>query len=80
MSPNVFNKYIKAHEEKIKEQDALNWLAGKYIAIGVNNPKKYPPKPLLDRERVESANRIMTGEEMDRRIRVINRMLGGKVK
>lgn len=76
MSPREFNKYIQAYEERLKEQDTLNWLLGKYIAIGVNNPKKYPEKPVL--RRGETEMRVMTGEEMERKIKSINKLLKGK--
>lgn len=29
-------------------QDRLNHILGNYIAIGVNDPQKYPEKPILD--------------------------------
>lgn len=77
MNPSKFNLYIKAYDEKIKEQDTLNWILGKYIAIAVNNPKKYPDSPLL-RKGEAKEERSMTGEEMEKRIKQINKILGGK--
>lgn len=79
MTPKDFQKYVEAYEEKLKEQDTLNWILGKYIGIAVNNPKKYPNSPLLRREE-EKSNIEMTGEEMEAKIKQINKTLGGKVK
>jgi hypothetical protein len=78
MSPKEFNKYVKAYEEKLKEQDTLNWLLGKYIAIGVNNPKSYPSKPVLRKEEV--TNNVMTDTEIEEKMKTVNKLLGGKEK
>lgn len=34
-------------EREARQTDMLNHILGNYIAVGVNNPKKYPKKPTL---------------------------------
>lgn len=72
--------YVEREKQKVKEIDALNFMLGKYIAIGVNDPKKYPRKPFLEKEEVKVENRVMTGSEMERIIKRNNLILGGKTK
>lgn len=36
MNPHVINLLVKGHEEKIKEQDYLEWIFGKYILSAVS--------------------------------------------
>jgi hypothetical protein len=35
----------------MKQQDQLNHILGNYIAIGINDPKKYPRKPVTAEEK-----------------------------
>ena len=34
-----------------KLQDGLNYMLGQYIMTGAHNPKKYPKKPYLQKEK-----------------------------
>lgn len=45
---------------EMERMDDLAWLAGRYAAIGVNAPKKYPRKP----DGVKRAVKEMDTEEM----------------
>jgi hypothetical protein len=84
MLPVDYRKYLELYENREKqrsrETDALNWILGRYIAYAFNDPKKYPKKPYLYEEEKTQPGRVMTSEEMDRRIRAWNRALGGSVK
>lgn len=46
-----YNKRLELDQKRLeaqsKETDRLNHILGQYIAIGVNNPKKYPKQPYL---------------------------------
>lgn len=85
ISPNQFKKYMEDYGEREKrraiEMDTNNYNLGKYVAIAVNNPKKYPREPFLKElvDREESAEKVMTVEEMQRVARAITYKLGGKV-
>ena len=67
LTPKQFEKYIKAYSDKEKnrvvENDMLNHILGKYMAIAFNDPKHYPLKSFLSKtnELVE-----MTDEEMEK--------------
>ena len=56
LNPKQWEKHIKVFNEKekqrIKEIDTLNYLLGKYMAYGVNDPKHYPKKPFTEKENV----------------------------
>lgn len=45
---------------EMERLDDLAWLAGRYVAIGVNAPKKYPRRP----DGVKRAARDMEAEDM----------------
>lgn len=83
MKPKWFEKhvkvYLKKEETRAKEQDANNYNLGKYVAYAVNDPKKYPKKPFLEKDRRESIGKIMSEEEMDRMMKYNTIKLGGKV-
>lgn len=76
-----FDKYLKVYREKeenrIKEQDYMNFLLGKYIAYAFNNPKKYPNKPFLHNM---GKKKTMTDEEMEREALKNTILMGGKKK
>jgi hypothetical protein len=81
LTPKEFDKYVKAYqkrrENEIRDRDFTNYLLGKYIGIAVNDPKKYPKKPLLFKE--EKKEEVMSDEEM-RKIMMANTLsLGGKI-
>lgn len=46
-----FQDCISGYNDRVKrvheETDMLNHILGRYVAYAVNNPKKYPKKPLL---------------------------------
>ena len=44
----------------MKQQDRLNHILGNYIAVGINNPKKYPKKPALSQD--ESKKTVYTSD------------------
>lgn len=46
-----------------EQADFLNHVLGSYIALAVNNPKKYPKKPFLSEE--DSKRSASTDEEME---------------
>lgn len=59
---------MRAFEKRITREmdrmDILNHLLGNYIALGVNNPKKYPKKPLFRTEKAQKKAE-MSDEEME---------------
>lgn len=57
----AFEKRITREMERM---DILNHLLGNYIALGVNNPKKYPKKPLFRTENAQKKAE-MSDEEME---------------
>jgi len=83
MTPRVFKKYLKVYvrkeEERAKEMDSNNFNLGKYIAYAVNDPKKYPRRPFLDK-RTEVEDKMMSAEEMERMARLNTVKLGGTIK
>lgn len=81
LNPKQWEKYVKVFNEKekqrLKEVDTLNYLLGKYVAYGVNDPKHYPRKPFTEK----STNlKPMTDEEMEKRGRYNTIKLGGVIK
>jgi hypothetical protein len=70
--------YKNKAEERAREMDVNNFNLGKYLAIAINDPKKYPKKPFLweDKPRGE----VMTNKEMEKIMRRNTIILGGKVK
>lgn len=81
MQPIKFEKYINAYveqkEREAEEIDIANYNLGKYIAYAVNDPKKYPKKPFLHKQK---AKKEMTDEEMDKVMRETTIKLGGTIK
>ncbi len=78
-----FQKHVKAFNEeekrKFEQQDALNFLLGEYVAFAFNNPKKYPKKPFLEKQKeVKLAD--MTVTEMERQAKINTIMMGGVIK
>lgn len=59
---------MKAFEKRtareMERMDILNHLLGNYIALGVNDPKKYPKKPLFRTENAQKKAE-MSDEEME---------------
>lgn len=78
MTPRIFQKYVTAYEEKLKEGDWMNWVLGSYISMAFNNPKKYPKQALLSKE--NNAKIEMSDIEIENQIKLMNSKLGGTVK
>lgn len=55
-TPKIFRKRVEVYQEMLEERvievDAVNYNLGIYIAMAVNNPRKYPKKPYMSREKV----------------------------
>ena len=80
LTPKQWAKYVKVFNEKeklrIKEMDMLNYTLGKYIAIGINDPKHYPNKPFSEKD---TDLKAMTDEEMERQARRNTIKMGGVI-
>ena len=81
LTPKQWEKYVKVFNEKekqrLKEVDTLNYLLGKYVAYGVNDPKQYPSKPFTEKD---TDLKPMTDEEMERQARRNTIKMGGVIK
>jgi len=78
MTPTIYKSYreehIKIEKQRLRQSDLLNHILGGYIAIGVNEPNKYPKNPRLSQEpEVE----VMTDEQMEKRARHNTIRMGG---
>jgi len=51
MTPRIIEMVFEAYQKRVERQlqliDNTNYLLGRYIAIAVNDPKKYPSEPVL---------------------------------
>lgn len=54
-------------ERETEQRDQLNHMLGKYIALGVNNPKKYPSNPYLFKEEKTKLMSVDQFEELARK-------------
>lgn len=81
LNPKQWEKYVKVFNEKekqrLKEIDTLNYVLGKYVAFGVNDPKHYPSKPFSEND---TDLKPMTDEEMERQARRNTIKIGGVIK
>lgn len=81
LNPKQWEKYVKVFNEKekqrLKEVDTLNYLLGKYVAYGVNDPNHYPSKPFTEKD---TDLKPMTDEEMERQARRNTIKMGGVIK
>lgn len=81
LNPKQWEKYIKVFNEKekdrLKELDTLNYILGKYVAYGVNDPKHYPSKPFSDKD---TDLKPMTDEDMEKQARRNTIKMGGVIK
>lgn len=81
LNPKQWEKYVKVFNEKekqrLKEVDTLNYLLGKYVAYGVNDPKHYPRKPFTEKH---TDLKPMTDEEMEKQARRNTIKMGGVIK
>jgi len=55
--------YRDQAKERAIEQDMQNYNLARYIAIGVNDPKKFPREPYLAKELKQEEDRVMTAIE-----------------
>ena len=69
--------YNQKEKERLKEQDYMNHLLGKYISFAVNEPSQYPNKPFLAEEEKHTD---MTVSEMERQAKINTVLLGGVIK
>lgn len=78
LTPRQYTRYIKAYKKKvvedIKRLDMLNFALAKYIAIAVNNPKKYPQKPFSYIEKQRKNSNFLEV------IKRLNKLNNGEVK
>lgn len=81
LNPKQWAKHVKVFAEKeehrLKENDLLNFILGKYIAFAVNDPKKYPNKPFTEKT---TQLEPMTDEEMEKQARRNTIKMGGVIK
>ncbi len=81
LNPKQWKKYVKVFNEKekqrLKEVDTLNYILGKYVAYGVNDPKHYPSKPFTEKN---TELKSMTDEEMEKQARRNTIKMGGVIK
>ncbi|MBR5593897.1 MAG: hypothetical protein IKW46_07490 [Bacteroidaceae bacterium] len=81
LNPKQWAKHIevfnKKEQSRLREQDLLNHILGKYIAYAFNDPKKYPDKPFLEKN---TDLKPMTDEEMERQARHNTIRMGGVIK
>lgn len=60
-----FDAAREAEARKLRLLDTLSWLMGQYVAVALNAPRRYPPRP--NRVRTRAA----TDEEMKRVLRTM---------
>lgn len=81
LNPKQFSKHIKVFNQKeknrLKEFDTLNYILGKYIAYGVNDPKHYPRKPFSENEQKQL--NPLPADEMERVAKLNTQLLGGVI-
>lgn len=80
LNPKQYTKHVevfnKKEKERLKEQDILNYMLGKYIGWAVNDPKHYPNKPFTEKD---TEQKPMTDEEMERQARRNTIKMGGVI-
>lgn len=80
MNPKIYglyrNEHLKLEKQRLRQADKLNHILGGYIAIGVNEPKKFPKNPQLS-ETPELPE--MSDEEMERQARRNTIRMGGSI-
>jgi hypothetical protein len=80
LNPKQYAKHVevfnKKEKERLKEQDILNYMLGKYIGWAINDPKHYPNKPFTEKD---TEQKPMTDEEMERQARRNTIKMGGVI-
>lgn len=77
MNPRIIKLILKGHQDKIKEQDRMNWLLGSYINNAVivaidhsfNGKKatsKYIEKPFLEEKSYKKVEKSMSQKELEK--------------
>ena len=64
MTLGEFYDCVDGYNDRLVDIDGLNLYLGNYIAIGVNNPSKYPNKSFLAKETSNSAA-MTSDDELD---------------
>ena len=80
LNPKQYAKHIKVfrkkEQQRLQEVDMFNYVLGKYVAYGVNDPKHYPSKPFTEKN---TDLKPMTDEEMERQARHNTIRMGGVI-
>lgn len=79
MTPKLLQKYTKAYTRRLQDIDRLNHGLGQYVAMGVNNPKKYPKEPFMQ-DKKQSELKDMSDTQMQEEAKRIAIMFGGEIK
>lgn len=78
MTPGQFENCVKGYQERIQDHvqltDSLNHTLGQYIGYSVNNPKKYPKTPLLQKKKEK---KWLDEDELIARAKAMTKRLGG---
>lgn len=64
------NGYKERIEREMQQQDYLNHIHANYIALGVNNPEKFPKQPLLSEVKNESKIIATTDDQRQKMVRI----------
>lgn len=74
MTVGEFTRCMDGYKDKVEREmrqaDQLNHILGNYIAVGVNNPKKYPKTPALSSEQKEKTQVFTKDEDYERIARI----------
>lgn len=63
-------------QDHVQLTDSLNHTLGWYIGYSVNNPKKYPRKPLLQKKKEK---KWLSDDEIEARAKAMTISLGGTI-
>lgn len=63
---HCYDGYKLKQRRAVAQQDELNHLFGRYIALAFNNPQKYPEKPVWADQlnRLDTTTKQMSDDEM----------------
>lgn len=64
MTPSEARGLFEGWKARRRQADEQNWMLGKYVAYGVNAPKKYPSEPFLRPREAALSAPEMTDDEM----------------
>lgn len=81
LNPKQYEKHVKVFKEKeearIKEEDLMNHLLGRYIAFAFHDPQNYPEKPFSEQKHEELED--MTDDEMEKQAKYNTIKMGGVI-